>query len=56
MKGDMEVEVLKDPSDQEATAKARRRMERMIQSDAAHERTCYDPNSGMDKPAHYKGE
>jgi hypothetical protein len=54
MKGDMEVEVLKDNSAQEDLAKARRRMDQMVQSSSDHETACYNPNAGSKAPASYE--
>ena len=54
MKGDMEVEVLKDTTASDEAAKAKRRMGRIVQSQSEHETQCYDPNSrATDKPAYY---
>jgi len=44
MKGDMEVEVLTDPSEAMANAKARRREKLIVMSAAEQDRYCEDPN------------
>ncbi len=46
MKGDMEVEVLKDTSEADSNAKARRREKRMVMDAAEQARYCGDPNGG----------
>lgn len=54
MKGDMEVEVLKDTSEADSSAKARRREKRIVMDAQEQARFCGDPNGGClnDAPAY----
>jgi hypothetical protein len=54
LKGEMEVEVLKDTTDRDNAARARRRAERIVMSAGEAELYCEAPNQarGNDRPAY----